>query len=227
MDELFFNVIAGTSEPEYGVFTLEPLPHGYGETLGTGLRRVLLESIPGAAVSKVKIKGIRHQFGMLNGLKEDIVEFILNLKKVNFRLDGEKSAELTLIKKGPGDILASDFKLPANVAIGNPDTYLGALAKDTKFEATIWIEQGKGYTPSEERKISEIGVIPVDSLFTPVRRVNYHVEETRVGRATNFDKLTLEIWTNGAIKPEEALNQAARILVSYLHILLTWFYQFF
>lgn len=216
MEELLFKVSEGKSDADYGLFVIEPLTQGYGETLGTAIRRVLLTSIAGSAIAKIKIKNIRHQFATLPGLKEDIVELILNLKKVNFRLDGEKEAQLILSKKGPGEIRASDITLPPSVSIPNPNEYLGALAnKDAKIEATIWIEQGKGYVPSEERKISEIGVIPVDSLFTPVRRVSYHVEQTRVGRATNFDKLTLEMWTNGAIKPKEALIEASKILVSY------------
>lgn len=212
----FFKIKKEKEEKDYGRFSIEPLPKGFGHTLGNSLRRILLGGLSGSAVYQIKVKGARHQFTTIPGLKEDLVEFISNLKDVNFRLDGEEKAKLTLSMSGPGEIKASDIKLPANVAISNPDQYLGSLAdKKSKLEATIWIEQGTGYIPCEERQVSEIGIIPVDSFFTPVLRVNPKVEETRVGRETNFDRLILEVWTNGSVAPYEALEEVARILVNY------------
>ncbi len=216
MIEPFFTVTTAKQTPEYGKFVIEPLPQGFGHTLGNSLRRILLSFLPGSAVSFVKIKGVRHQFSTLPGMKEDMVEFILNLKNIHFALEGEQEAKVTITKAGPGEVKASDMKLPANVTISNPDTYLATLAnKDTKLDVTVWIEQGTGYVPAEERKSTEIGVIPVDSLFTPIRHVNFSVEETRVGRETNFDKVNLEITTDGSIDPHDALMKASQLLVSY------------
>ena len=208
MNEPFFTVTAKEKTANYAQFEIEPLPQGYGSTLGNSLRRILLSSIPGTAISKLKIKGAKHQFSTLKGLREDIVELILNLKKVNFHLEGEQEAKLTLEKKGVGEVTAKDITLPAEVTISNPDEYIASLTdKNTKLEMTIWVEQGMGYVPSEDRLLSEMGSIPVDSLYSPVRRVNFSVEETRVGRETNFDKLILDVWTNGAIDPETAGSQ--------------------
>lgn len=216
MVQPFFTVTAKKKTNEQGLFVIEPLPQGFGQTLGNSLRRVLLTFLPGTAISFVKIKGVRHQFSTLPGFKEDMVQFILNLKNVHFNLEGEDEAKITLAKSGPGQVRASNFTLPANVTIANPDAYLGSLAnRDSKIEATVFLSRGTGYMPAEERKSTEIGMIPVDSLYTPVRHVNFTVEETRVGRETNFDKIILSITTNGAIEPSEALKTAAEILVSY------------
>ena len=216
MNEPFFTVTAKDKTANYARFEIEPLPQGYGSTLGNSLRRILLSSIPGTAIARVKIKGAKHQFSTLKGLREDIVELILNLKKVNFNLEGEQEAKLTLEKKGVGEVTAKDIILPAEVSVSNPDEYIASVTdKNTKLEMTIWIEQGMGYMPSEDRTTSEMGTIPVDSLYSPVRRVNFSIQETRVGRATNFDKLVLDVWTNGAIDPETALTHASKTLVSY------------
>lgn len=216
MIEPFFTITAEKQTDNFGRFAIEPLPQGFGHTLGNSLRRILLTFLPGSAVSYVKIKGVRHQFSTIPGLKEDIVEFILNLKNVYFRLEGDTEAKVTLVKTGSGEIQASDITLPANVTVANPDLYLGSLSgRDAKLEVSIWIEQGTGYLPADERKSTEIGMIPVDSLFAPVRLVNFTVEETRVGRETNYDKLILEITTNGSIDPKDALEKSAQILVSY------------
>lgn len=216
MLEPIFELKVQKEEKNYGRFIFEPLPYGFGHTLGNALRRILLAWLSGAAISRVKIKGVRHQFLSIPGLKEDVVELILNLRKVNFRLEGEKEALLNLKKRGPGKITAADIKTPAEVTVVNKEQYLGSLAdKKSSLEIKIWLEKGKGYLPSEERKFSEVGVIPVDSFFNPVRRVNYQVEETRVGRATNFDKLILEVWTNGTLSPSKSLKKGAKILLSY------------
>src|SRR3989344_404351 len=178
MNKPFFTIQTEKEDNNYARFAIEPLPQGFGNTIGNSLRRVLLTYLSGTAVSKIKIEGVKHQFSTIEGLREDIVDFTLNLKNISFRLEGDSEAKLTLAKSGPGEIHASDIKLPAGVSVANPETYLGSLAnRNARIEATIWIEQGTGYMPSEERKINEIGVIPVDSLYTPIRRVHYTVEE--------------------------------------------------
>lgn len=212
----FFKIKKELIEKNYGRFIFEPLPKGFGQTLGNSLRRILLSSLVGTAIYQIKVKGARHQFSTIDGLKEDLVELVLNLKKINFKLENEEKAIVTLSKSGPGEVKASDIELPANVTIGNPEQYIGSLAdKKSHLEITIWLEQGTGYIPAEERQTEEVGVIPVDSLFTPVIRVNPKVEETRVGRSTNFDKLILEIWTNGAMAPSNVLDEASKTLVAY------------
>lgn len=216
MQKPAFTVEQTKTAADYGQFVIEPLPQGFGQTMGNSLRRILLMFLPGGAITQVKIKGVRHQFSTLKGLREDIVELILNLKKINFKVDSEEPVKLTLSKTGPGEIHASDITLPATVMVANPDEYIGLLAdKTAKLEAEIWVSQGTGYVPSEERTTSEIGMIPVDSLYSPIRRVNFTVEETRVGRETNFDKVILDVWTNGAIDAKDAVGKAAEILVTY------------
>lgn len=211
-----FQVEIEAQKPGYGLFVIEPLDQGYGQTLGNSLRRVLLSSLPGAAVTSVKITGIRHQLSALPGLKEDIIEFILNIKKIRLIIEGTESVTLTLSKKGQGEVVAGDIEVPAGVTIVNPDLVLGTLAdKKASLEVEFIAEQGYGYVPAEERHSEEVGRIPVDALFSPVIRVNYRVEATRVGRMTNLDHLVMEIWTDGTIAPLDALKSAAKILVSY------------
>ncbi|OGH37897.1 MAG: DNA-directed RNA polymerase subunit alpha [Candidatus Levybacteria bacterium RIFCSPLOWO2_01_FULL_38_21] len=202
---------------DFGEFILEPLEPGYGHTLGNALRRVLLASIPGASVTSVKISGVRHRFSTIPGLKENIVDFLLNIKGLNLRLlDSKTSSTIRLSVKGPKKITASDLDLSEDVEIANEDHYLGYLSdKKAKLDVELIVEKGLGYSLSEERKVSTVGVIPTDAIFTPVRRVNYQVSATRVGRQTNLDKLTLQIWTNGAISPRAALDETSRILASY------------
>lgn len=201
---------------DYGVFVFEPLQQGYGQTLGNSLRRVLLSSLPGAAIVQAKISGVKHLFSTLKGLKEDIVELTLNLKKVRIKYNREKTIKITLDKSGPGQITAKDFKTPAGVEIINKDLVLGTLSdKSSTLRGEFLVESGYGYVPFEEREGGEIGIIPLDAIFTPVQRVNYYVSATRVGRVTNFDKLTMEIWTNGTIFPKEALLESAKILSSF------------
>jgi len=217
MDKPFFTVSAKNKTADYAQFEIEPLPQGFGSTLGNSLRRVLLTSIKGTAVTKVKIKGVKHQFSTMKGIREDIVELILNIKKINFHLAGdEDETKVTLEASGVREVTAKDIKLPAHVTVSNTDEYIASITdKKAKLEITIWLERGFGYVPSEERQASEMNTIPVDSLFSPVRRVNFSIEETRVGRATNYDKLVLDVWTNGAVDPEVAVEQASRTLVQY------------
>lgn len=216
-DPMFETQQIEEKDGNYAKLVISPLEKGYGHTLGNALRRVLLESLQGAAITSVRISGVKHQFSTLKGMKEDIVDFLLNLKKVRVQYSGEKSTKATLSVKGPAEVKASDIQTEPNVVIKNPDLVLANLAKDAKLEARLEIEVGSGYSPAEDRKTGEIGLIPLDASFSPIVRVNYKVEETRVGRLTNFDKLILEIWTDGTITPKEALISAAKILVSYFN----------
>lgn len=213
-----FQFKAEKETSDYGLFVFEPLQQGYGQTLGNSLRRVLLSSLPGAAIVQVKISGVKHLFSSLKGLKEDVVEFTLNLKKVRINYNGDKPVKITLEKVGPGQVTAGDFKVPSGVEIVNKDLVLGTLAdKNAKLKGEFLVEAGLGYVPFEERESNEIGVIPMDAIFTPVRRVNYHVSATRIGRVTNFDKLSMEIWTDGTVTPKDAVLRAADILASFFN----------
>jgi len=201
---------------DFGKFVIEPLDQGYGHTIGNSLRRVLLTSLQGAAITHVKISGARHQFTSMAGMSEDIVEFILSLKKVRLKISSDKPVKLTLDAKGPGEVKAKDIIPSAGVEIINKDLVLARLADSkARLSATIIAENGNGYSLADERKTGEIGVIPIDANFSPVTKVDYKVEATRVGRVTNYDKLTLEVTTDGTLKPSDALKQASKILVDH------------
>lgn len=211
-----FSIKTDTERSDYGRYSVEPLSQGYGQTLGNSLRRVLLTSLPGAAINSVKIEGVKHQFSTLPGLKEDIIEFLLNVKRIRLSVPEGAPVTLTLSKKGPGEITAGAIQLPAGVTIVNPEFVLGTLSdKKAEIEMQLFAQQGYGYITAEETAVHEVGVIPLDALYSPVVRVNYKVEATRVGRMTNLDKLVIEIWTDGTIAPLAALLSAAKILVSY------------
>ncbi len=217
MDEPIFEIKEELGKDDYGKFVVTPLLQGYGLTLGNSLRRVLLTSLPGLSVTSVKIAGVKHQFSTLTGMKEDIVEFILNLKKVRFEGSVKEATKATLDVTGAREVKAGDIKVSGGVRVANPDLVLANLNKGTKLSAEIMVDIGVGYSPAEERSVNTVGVIPVDASFSPVKRVSYKIEETRVGRLTNYDKLILEVWTDGTIKPKDALTQAARTLVSYFN----------
>jgi len=202
--------------PDFGVFIIEPLQQGFGNTLGNALRRVLLSSLPGAAITQVRISGVRHQFSTITGLKEDVIELILNIKKIRIDYQGDKPQKIRLEKEGPGEIKAGDIETPPEVKIINKDLVLGILAeKKSKIKVEMVVERGLGYSPAEERPTDEIGVIPVDAIFSPVTRVNYQVSATRVGRMINWDSLRMEIWTDGTINPGVALIESAKVLISF------------
>jgi DNA-directed RNA polymerase subunit alpha len=217
MDEFNFKVKEVTSSPDYGEFIIEPLQPGYGHTMGNAIRRVLYTSIPGTAITTVSISGVKHKFSTLKGLKENIVDLLLNLKEVTFRLnENMQSATLKLSAKGARQITAADIEKTDGVEVLNKDQYIGSLSgNDAKLDLEITVSKGYGYSLAEERKVNTLGVITTDAVFTPVLRVNYNVVATRVGRQTNLDKLILKIWTNGTIGPRASLNQAAKILASY------------
>lgn len=208
-----FEIKQETHEGGFARFVITPLVSGYGNTIGNALKRVLLSSIPGAAITSVKVSGVKHQFSTLKGMKEDILDFLLNLKKVRVDYKGDKPVTLSLSIKGAGEVKASQIKTSGDVSIANPDLVLANLSKGATLEAELEVSSGVGYSPAEERKSETIGLIPLDASFSPIVRVNYKVEETRVGRVTNFDKLILEVWTDETVDPAEAVKQASKILV--------------
>jgi len=200
-------------------FIIEPLPQGFGHTLGNSLRRVLYTSIPGAALTSVTVSSAPHQFSSLEGVQEDVIQLVLALKQVRFSYSSSEPAHLRLSAKGPGAVTASQFELPTGVTIANGDLVIAHLAdKNAKLDLEATVESGFGYSPAEDRKSTAIGVIPTDAVFTPISRVNYTVEATRVGRLTNYDKLLLEITTDGTIAPKDALTTAAQVLVDYFSV---------
>jgi DNA-directed RNA polymerase subunit alpha len=208
-------------DEQRGVFVIEPLDRGFGYTFGNSLRRVLLSSLEGAAVTSVKIEGVAHEFTTIAGVREDVTDIILNLKNLICRLYGESpEIEVRLAKKGSGTVTAGDLEAPADLEILNPDLELAHLSEKGKLELTLTIGRGRGYVPAELNRGPEhtIGVIPIDSIFSPVRRVAYDVEAARVGQRTDYDKLRLDVTTDGSIDPREAVAQAAEILIRQLAI---------
>ncbi len=198
----------------YGQLVAEPLERGFGITLGNSLRRVLLSSIEGAAVTGVKITGALHEFTSIEGITEDVVDIILNIKKLRFSMDGEGPRTAMVKVKGPAEIKGGNLKVDSSVKLLNPDQPIATAGKGVTFEAELYIGKGKGYMPAEENKEEDMPVdaIAVDSAFSPVRRVNFQVDKARVGRSTDYDKLIMEIWTDGSITPSSALSQSARII---------------
>jgi DNA-directed RNA polymerase subunit alpha len=214
-------ITAESVEDNRGNFVVEPLDRGFGYTFGNSLRRVLLASLAGAAVTSVRIEGVAHEFSTIKGVTEDVTDIVLNLKGIVCRMHSDATEiEAPLVVTGPGEITAKDIDLPSGVEILNPDAHIATLEKKTKLELYLTIGRGRGYRPAEENKSADqpIGVIPIDSIFSPVRRVAYSVEQARVGQRTDFDKLTLDIETDGSIDPTTALREAAEILISSLAI---------
>ena len=206
----------------YGKFTVEPLQRGYGTTLGNSLRRILLSSLPGAAVTSVKIDGILHEFSTIPGVKEDVTEIILNLKKLAMRIDDSDDPKVARINEtGPKEVKAADIILPdMDVTIFNEDLHIATLDEGASLVMELNLATGKGYRPADQNKSENapIGVIPVDSIFTPVRKVNFTIENTRVGQITDFDKLILEIWTDGSLTPKEGISIGAKIMEEHLRL---------
>jgi DNA-directed RNA polymerase subunit alpha len=219
-----FQVPSITSEQvdeNKGSFTIEPLDKGFGYTFGSSLRRVLLSSLSGAAITSVRIEGVSHEFSSIAGVKEDVTDIILNLKDLVVRMHTDAEAvEAPVVVTGPGDVTAADIDLPAGVEILNPGAPIATLEKKTRLEMYVTIGRGRGYRPAEENKDDDqpIGVIPIDSIFSPIRRASYVVDAARVGQRTDFDKLTLELETDGSIEPSTALREASEILIKSLAI---------
>ena len=205
---------------DYGKFVIEPLERGYGTTLGNSLRRILLSSLPGAAITNLQIDGVLHEFSTIPGVREDVTQVILNIKGLALKLYAEEEKSLEIDVTGPAVVTAGDIIVDSDVEILNKDLYLCTVAEGATFHAKLVVKPGRGYVQAEENKTEDmpIGVLPVDSIYTPVRRVNYQVENTRVGRRDDFDKLTLEVWTDGSIKPQESISLAAKILTEHLDI---------
>jgi len=203
-----------SSTNRYGKFTIEPLERGFGVTLGNALRRVLLSSLPGAAVAAVKIDGVQHEFSTLTGIKEDVPEILLNLKQMRFKLHAEAPKMATFDVRGKSDVKAGDLKSDADLEVLNPELPICTLNKDGEFRAEVEIGAGRGYVSAENQPVQDrpIGVLPVDSMFSPVTKVNFEVENTRIGQRIDYDKLALEIWTDGSIIPSDALAYGAKIL---------------
>ena len=204
----------------YGKFVVEPLERGYGTTLGNALRRILLSSLPGAAVTSVKIDGILHEFSTIPGVKEDVTEIILNLKKLAVRLEGESTKRAIINAVGPKDVTAADIICDSDMEIFNPDLHIATLEENATLVMEINFARGRGYVPAEQNKneSTPISVIPVDSIYTPVTKVNFTVENTRVGQVTDYDRLVLEIWTDGSITPEEGVSIGAKIMQEHLNL---------
>jgi len=209
--------------PNEGILTVEPLYFGYGTTLGNTLRRVLLSSLPGAAVTSFKIKGTQHEFSTIEGIYEDVLEITLNLKQLRLKLHSDEPVTLKLIKKGEGDVLAQDIAKDSNVEIINTDLKIATITdKKKEFEMEITVEKGRGFIPTENRNENEklpVGTIAIDSIFTPIRDVGYKVENTRVGQITDYDKLIVTIETDGTISPEDAINDSTKILIDHFSLL--------
>jgi DNA-directed RNA polymerase subunit alpha len=208
----------------YGKFTCEPLERGFGTTLGNALRRVLLSSLRGAAITSVKIKGIYHEFSPIPGIIEDVTEIILNLKAVRFKLPSKEEKVVVLEAKGEGEVTAKDFRIDGSVEILNPEAHIATLARDGELVVEATVRTGKGYLPAESNKEEgrPIGDIPIDAIFSPIRKVNHVVSQARVGQQTDYDKLTLEVWTDGSVTPEDAVALAAKILKEQLTIFINF-----
>ena len=205
----------------YGKFVVEPLERGYGTTLGNSLRRVLLSSLPGVAVTSVKIDGILHEFSTIEGVKEDVTEIILNIKGLIVKINGDGPKVVYIEAEGPGEVTAGSIKCDSEVEILEPDMHIATLGEGAKLYMEITLDKGRGYVPAERNKqqmAPVIGVIPVDSIYTPVLKVNYTVENTRVGQITDYDKLTMEVWTNGTISAKEAVSLGAKVLTEHLNL---------
>ncbi|MEK2535249.1 DNA-directed RNA polymerase subunit alpha [Tetragenococcus halophilus] len=207
-------------EKDYGKFIVEPLERGYGTTLGNSLRRILLSSLPGAAITSIQIDGVLHEFSTIKGVREDVAQIVLNIKGLALKLYSEEEKNLEIDITGPATITAGDIIVDSDVEILNKDMYICTVAEGTRFHARLSVQPGRGYVQADENKKEDmpIGVLPVDSIYTPVRRVNYQVENTRVGRRGDYDKLTMELWTDGSIEPLDALSLSAKILTDHLEI---------
>ncbi len=200
-------------DDRYAKFACEPLPPGYGTTLGNSLRRVLLSSLEGAAITSARVRGVAHEFSTIPGVKEDVVEIVLNLKNVRLRSFANEPVTLTLEKEGPGVATAADIATTSDIEIVNPETAIATLEPEASLWMELTVEKGKGFHSAERREGLPIGVIPIDALFSPVKKVNFSVESTRVGQVTNYDRLILEVWTDTTTTPDEAIAQGSRILV--------------
>lgn len=212
-----------SEDSSYGKFVIEPLERGYGLTIGNSLRRTLLSSLPGAAASYIKIDGVQHEFSSIPGVKEDVVEIILNIKNLHIKMNEPGPKVVYINAEGKCEVTAADIKADASVEFLNPDLHIASLNEDAKLNMEITLTTGRGYVSADKNRAESqaiIGIIPVDSIYTPITKVNYQVENTRVGQITDYDKLTVEVWTNGTIEPNKAISLAANILIEHLKLFL-------
>lgn len=205
---------------KFGKFVVEPLERGYGNTLGNSLRRILLSSLPGAAVTSIQIDGVLHEFSTIEGVVEDVASIIMNVKKLALKIYSDEEKVIEIDVKGEGMVTAADITHDSDVEVLNPELYIATIGKNGHFRMRMYAGRGRGYTPADQNKREDlpIGVIPIDSIYTPVSRVNFQVENTRVGQMTNYDKLTLDVWTDGSTGPKEAISLGAKILTEHLNI---------
>ena len=204
----------------YGMFTVQPLERGYGTTIGNALRRILLSSIEGAAVKAIRVEGVQHEFSVVQGVVEDMTEIVLNLKEVNLRMHSDEDKLLRIDKAGPDRLTAKELEVDADVEVMNPDQHIASLDKDGHLEMEITVGKGRGYVLAEENDVTDpaADTIMLDSAFSPIRKVHYEVDNARVGQQTDYDKLTLTVWTNGAVRPDDAVSHAAKILKDHLEL---------
>ncbi|PJK16405.1 DNA-directed RNA polymerase subunit alpha [Chryseomicrobium excrementi] len=209
-----------SEDAKYGKFVVEPLERGYGNTLGNSLRRILLSSLPGAAVTSIQIDGVLHEFSTIEGVVEDVASVIMNVKKLALKIYSDEEKVIEIDVKGEGTVTAADITHDSDVEILNPELYIATIGKNGHLRMRLYANRGRGYTPADQNKREDlpIGVIPIDSIYTPVSRVNFQVENTRVGQSTNFDKLSLDVWTDGSTGPKEAISLGAKILTEHLNI---------
>ncbi|QOP48517.1 DNA-directed RNA polymerase subunit alpha [Lacticaseibacillus paracasei] len=214
------NITKVDESTNYGKFVVEPLERGYGTTLGNSLRRILLSSLPGAAISSIQIDGVLHEFSTIDGVLEDVTQIILNIKKLALKMNTDEDKNIEIDVNGPAKVTAADIVADPDVEVLNPEKYICTVADGGHFHVRMTVKKGRGYVAADQNKSDDmpIGVLPIDSIFTPISRVNYQVESTRVGRRNDFDKLTLDVWTNGSISPREAISLAAKILTEHLDI---------
>ncbi len=214
------DIVDRSADKTYGKFVVEPLEKGYATTLGNSLRRIMLSSLPGAAVTSIKIDGVQHEFSTVNGVAEDVLEIILNLKRVVFKMYDDGPKTVFIQATGEKEVTGGDIIVDSDIKVLNPDQHIALLMKGAELNMTLTVESGRGYTPSEKHNREElpIGTIPVDSIFSPVRKVNFKVEDCRVGGDIGYDKLILEVWTNGTISPEESVSLASRVLNDHFQL---------
>ena len=212
--------LAISEDESYGKFVCEPLERGYGVTIGNSLRRILLSSLPGCAITSVKIEGVLHEFSTIPNVVEDVPEVIVNLKNARLKFDGNEEKTLRINFKGEGEVTAADIESDGTVEILNPDLHIATVAEGGNLVMELTADRGRGYNSSEQNKKpnQDISVLPIDSIYTPVKKVNYHVENTRVGQMVDYDKLTIEVWTDGSLKAHEALSLAAKVMTGHLEL---------
>jgi DNA-directed RNA polymerase subunit alpha len=210
--------------PHYGKYVARPLERGFGITIGNGLRRILLSSLQGAAITSVAIKGVQHEFSTIKGVMEDVTEFILNLKEVKLKMHSEGPEKIYIKAEGEGVVKAGDIIVNENIEILNPEHHIATIGPEGKLNAELTVKMGRGYVPAEKNKEEgmPVGMMPIDSIFTPIKKVNYNVTQARVGQRTDYDKLTIEVWTNGAVKPDDAVAYAAKILKEQLTLFINF-----